>query len=536
MQRHYIAAVLIVTALGCQAQDCNPDEVAKPKVDAAAVTSQMDYVPSSARAVVRADRLDGVLKLVSTLAPKLPEATGIKATREAWNVGAGWDPFDAVQWSTWGLDSAAPAVAFNTRRGWVLVTEVSDPEVFPRWREAHTSKTAKVEQAHGFEFTTIGDTNAQIAIAKSVAFVTFPNDKFDQASFKEGVKKWVKLGKSERFANQLWYDQMNAKLKDAKLSGFIKPGQFMPDSEETGQAAVIWTRMKDQMGPVGWAAKFDVMRNEVTLEVVSKPDPKAPAFVTTLGRARGELPVVGGLVDPGVLAVVRVSADPKQVYTLVRSLMPAADRIELDTWLKDVQDVLNLDVMEDILTNLKGHAIVVVYGFNSKEFTANSNIWANIFSLEATREAVLLPIEDDERLRNVLDAVTTLSEGRLNRQAVGNSVQYAWIEEGNLTWAVIVAKEYAVFIDSTAAFDHAVTYERSARPLPKPLKDAGLDQLFEGHRSSIYVDSRALSNLLNETGNNEVAQWLSPFDTVIGWTEEDEKGGSKSTLVLGIGE
>ena len=533
--------LLVALAAACDVGSCQPQEVAKVQPAHEAPVEPVDLVPATARAVVKTDRFDSLLKLVKTLAPRLPEVLSFEGPRKAWIQDFGFDPLDSDRWAAWGIGAADPAALYNDGESWVLVLKTQDAKVFDRWGEAYANTMdILASDDSGWRFARVTpkakpDTAVSVAISDDYAFVLLPGSGATHASFMKAVTLSGQRPNAQLFRAQNWVVELSEKLEDQRMIAFVQPAEWLPKSQGEGQAQVIWQRMVAQMGPLAASAGYDPMRGEIELNIVSQTDVTQPAFVTSMGVARGELPVVGGLVDAGVLGVLRLSASPQNFYALVRSLMPASDRKDLDLWLKDVSKVLNLDVMSDLVTNLKGHAVIVVYGFDPAAFSpTNKNMMADFFSLDATREAVLLPIESGERLRNVLDAVTTLSDGKLNRQTVGDTVQYAWIEEGNLNWAIIVAADYAIVVDSTAAFDHAVIYARSARPLPKGMKDLGLDQLFDGNRSSLYMDSGALSNLMKEAGNAEVASWLAPFRSVLAWTQEGKKGDSVSTVILAV--
>ena len=200
-----------------------------------------------------------------------------------------------------------------------------------------------------------------------------------------------------------------------------------------------------------------------------------------------------------------------------RSLLPPESRTALDQWIQELDSALAIDLVGDVMTNLAGHAVVAIYGFEPSVLRIdNPQLAFDLLTLKATREAVLMPIADRKRMERVLDAWTQASRGKLSRQPAGDTVQYAWLEDGALSWALILGRDHVVFVDSTAAFDHAIAYERSARPLDAALIERGLPDLFEGiDRSGIYLDTTSLSNLLAESKNEQLASYLRPFKSFI---------------------
>jgi len=156
--------------------------------------------------------------------------------------------------------------------------------------------------------------------------------------------------------------------------------------------------------------------------------------------------------------------------------------------------------------------VIVIYGIGGDRLEWRSpGAIRRILELRATREAVLLPIQDRVIAEQTLDAFTQLSQGRLSRENAEHTVHYAWLEGGLLEWAFILDDTHLLFVDSAAAFDQAMIYERRGGSLSDELTP--LAPLMKGrHRSGIYLDTAILADILAQSGDSRIARWLEPFE------------------------
>lgn len=326
----------------------------------------------------------------------------------------------------------------------------------------------------------------------------------------------------------------------AHVAALLAPGPWLAELGTDDHARAIMTRLAHQVGPTAVAVESDSSEQTVEFEVRSRADPDEPVVVEKIGNAEGELPPLGGLVEPGVLGVLHLSVDPNAVYRVLRSTLPAPRREELDAFWRQTRQKLNIHGPEAILENLTGHAVVVFYGLELGEGRlegSTGEILRDVFELQATREVVLLPIRSRKRLERLLDKLTQVTRGRLSRQKSGHSVEYAWFDDGTLEWALILQDEHLLFVDSATSNAKASQYERQGRPLSaSELKEMRLSELFsDPKRSGLFLDTGALANLLHENGFERQAKWLGPFES-LEITTGMEGETSHSRLVLKLRE
>jgi len=533
MRRWWLASLLLLVALGgCE---CSPDEVASPDRETREV-SPTDVVPTSARALIEAERLDALLDILAAVAGQTAEDSLLRSSRERFRESLDFDLYASDDWQELGIDTASPVRLFEDGGHWVLHSAFTRDETLETWLKGPGAKFQVTrEEVEGFDLYRFGEGPKDIAVLYlatdgDYAFTIpvgraqprWPSQLEPEPLTVEQVKKrisrWVELGSSERWSQATWAKRIDKELEDEPIVATIRSRTWMKPAreEDPSQASVIYRRIRNQLGPVGIGLRFDPVGRRVRAKLAMSSDPREPTFVQDLQGASGEVPPVGGLIDPGVLGAARISVEPRKFYTLMRSLLPAQLRSELDEVIAEFDSELAIDVVEDVLTNLNGHVIAVFYGFEPDILTGeNPTLLADIFRLRATREALLVPIKSRERMEDVLNAATQLSKGKLNRQDTGSSIQYVWVDEG-LQWAIILAKDHIILVDSTAAFDHAVAYERNARPLGEVMRKKGLDTLFSGRdKSGLYLDAQSLSNLMFESKNNDLAAWLRPFSTIL---------------------
>lgn len=496
--------------------------------------SSIRWVPAEAENMVQTDQLETLIETVEPLFRRLPDASGFRVAATQWQKVLGIHPLKAEDWELLGVDSDQRATVFRAGDSWVLHGQLASTKMLETWLEARReARTFEVdtEGLEGWETTLLSSGGEEVALfaVRNRELLMLPAGRLLPGGATTGrraaLRTLLLTPADQRMEAQGWVKEFTPKFAKSNVAGTARPASWLPESMRVPQADVIYQRMKKQLGPLGFTANYRETSQTLELELMSSGDPREPTFVRDLKGARGTLPVVGGLVDAGVLGVARVSVSPRKFFDFGRSLLPAETRTELDSWIQRLDSVLRIDVVGDVLTNIKGHAVVAIYGFDPELLKlGNSSFAFDLLSLRATREAVLIPIDDQGRMERVLNAWTQASQGRLNRQAAGSTLQYAWLDEGALEWAIILAEDHVVFVDSTAAFDHALVYERAARPVEGALVDRGLPELLTGvDRSGFYVDAASLANLLSEAGNTSLAAWAMPFRSIL-VTSDVEKG------------
>ena len=163
-------------------------------------------------------------------------------------------------------------------------------------------------------------------------------------------------------------------------------------------------------------------------------------------------PAIGPLASKDKTpAIFRVSSQPQQLFDYCRSLLPPRMRQQSRRMLKLTTSRLKLDLQRDILENLYGHFLIAIHDFQDLN-------WTSLLDISATSKTLLIPIRRREPIRRALDIGTQLSQGKLSRQSEGNHLQYAWIEQGELKFAILLTEQFVILGDSPVAFDRGMAY------------------------------------------------------------------------------
>ncbi|MFB6372645.1 MAG: hypothetical protein ABEN55_05945, partial [Bradymonadaceae bacterium] len=276
----------------------------------------------------------------------------------------------------------------------------------------------------------------------------------------------------------------------------------------------------------GIRARLTSDQSDLSIDLRSRSTTGEPVVVSDLGTPSGTFPGLGGLVEPGVLGVVRVSVDPQSVYRLLVSTLPADRRARLKAFWKQLEQKLLIDGPESILENFTGHAVAVFYGLGDDILAGGRGAsLRRFFRLQSTREVVVLPITSRTDLERLLDKATQVSRGRLSRQQGKHTVQYAWFRDGTLEWALVLSDEHLVFVDSATSFDKALQFEHRGGALTaRQRKSMRIGPLLETRdRSGFFLDAATVGNLLAENGRERAAAWLEPVRSILLTTEMDDE-------------
>lgn len=507
---------------GCELTSCGdrpnlePDDPDKWAVD----TELARFVPTSARAVAVARDLETFDAYADFAEHRWSVAELRRVGRLVERLGAG-ERLDGEAAEKLGLSQRAPVVTFYDRGYWSVALGVDEPQRLEEAVEA-AGLEGKTAEFGSFDATYLepaesSESSAFFAHDGHLALIALPVDASVDAESPRLPSLWLPDSERTRFVETNEHRDLLMRFRDGEFVGVVRPSTWLANVRSEGHAEVLRQQLMSQLGPVGFQLNSPSLDETARLEVAMPGNSRAPEMVPELGGADGELPPMGGLIEPGVLSVARLSVDPEQLYALASSAMPAERRNNLGATLERLDEDLRIDVESDVLENLRGHAMLVAYGLEREAFESDETPWfLELVKLQATREAILMPIRDREPLEQVLDGWTTLSKSKLSRQRAGQTLQYAWLEEGELQWAFILSDKYLIFVDSAAAFEHAVAYEERARPLGEEFEEHGLTRLVDGqHQAGLFVDTATLTDLLAESERTEAVRWLRPFDSML---------------------
>ncbi len=357
-------------------------------------------------------------------------------------------------------------------------------------------------------------------------------------SDEEQASKWWGLDEGEGFEPQRDHrpDHWPASLASWRVHGELELASWvaplMPEAdsqrmERVGQALLggmetVHVARPDEAGA-------DDGRRIVEVWTPGAQDERE--LLLGLGEARGDLPDLGGLLRSGVPGVVRLSAAPEALFRAWRRTLGVEDQERVEQLLEDLDETLEVDVMGDVVANLSGQWAMVLLGLEQPFFErAGRERWMSLIRLEAPRMAAVIPFEDRERLRRVLDAMTQLSKGQLRRQAMDRTIQYAWLDDGALEWILILDDDYLVVVDSMGAFDQVRRWEQSPRPLEGEFAQRQVDDLLDRRQGvGAYLDLATIRAMVREGGDQELARWLLPVDALR--VESDIEGQRERTQI-----
>ncbi len=544
--------ILFFLGLGGCDNGCNASSASKAGTQQSVYA---EHIPQNAQAVVFAATFNELLKAAAAGQKYLPEQTGVAALRERGTQFLSEDMMSPTGWRTMGWAINQPATLFYAEKRLVLIAELHDPRAFQAQLatlEQRADYAFQREKSQGFNLFHVASLDRQplasvawrgkkalILLDQAVLSSQIEQDSdSERARGRDLLLEILKIEPEKRWKGVARQNELMQQSPPMAFHGAVEPAGWLLQKQTAGQARVLLERLAHQTGRVHFLANYEPETHKLKIHLRTHGSPGEPVMVPDLGEPTGDLPTVRGLIKPGVLGVVRLSGAPDQFFNLIRSALPADQRLALDKLFSDLDAELKIDVENDLIKNLKGHAIVVMYGIENRVFTTDNFRLADVFQLRATREAVLLPIQNRESMERVLNVMTQLSRGNLRRQAIGDSIQYAWLSDGALEWALILNNDYLIVVDSAAAVDHAMAYERSVQAPGAMLSDLGVEAIFEKtSRSGFYIDVVALSNILAESGHPIVAAWLRPFQAVVLTTDDvNQVGHTNIELTLSSDE
>lgn len=302
---------------------------------------------------------------------------------------------------------------------------------------------------------------------------------------------------------------------DVALHGAVDATSLLKHLGDQGRAGDVIDQLATQVGMVYWKL-HQGDKPGWYLELYTPGREGEPAGLPDLGEAHETLPDLGGVLRPGTPGVMRLSADPDQFVALIRSTLEAAEQQQLDATLQMLREQLQVDLEEQLLDNLTGQLAAVVYGIEDAFFELDGiELLASLVRLDTARAAVVIPIEDSEEVRRVLDAFTQLSQGALHREAGEHTIQYARFDDGALRWAMLLSDEHLTVIDSMVAYSHVQSWERSPSPLEDIFVQRNVDTMLDSTRGlGMYMDVATVRTMLKEGGDGRRAAWLEPLEAL----------------------
>ena len=501
---------MILVWMGC-GDRCSD---AAPPEGATGAHALAELIPADATAVAFSDDLGQLLEQVEEVAAIVPVDIAGPGTLE--------------QWSAVGAKSDGPAALFWKDGQWVLLGWV-DSEREPDLRQWSQEGSVQQRDVGGDDGAGILWTDDEDRWTQWMATdggriaagwsIDQSADSLDGAIWTlEDDERWRVEERTRRWADAEHED--SAEGGDKRVHGAIDGERLIRMLPGDDHAGVVLRDLAGDVGQVYWSVpNAEDKRWTIELETPGG----AEGGGTDLGEARGELPGLGGLIRRGSPGVLRLSAEPEQVMELFRENLDGPQQVQFDMMLEMLQKQLSVDLEQDVIGNITGQAAIVVLCFEDRFFELQGmERLAALMRLDATRGAVVVPFDDRESMKSVLNAFTQLTKGQLRRQATERTIQYARFDDGALKWAAILADEHLIFVDSAVAFDHVGNWESSPSPLDDIFVEHGVDSMLDGMRGmGAYVDVSTVRSLLREGGDDKMARWLEPLEAVRVTTDID---------------
>lgn len=296
----------------------------------------------------------------------------------------------------------------------------------------------------------------------------------------------------------------------AGWSGFVTPDAALARWKPSNpHAKELLAGATAQAGRIEFTARATAQGTDVELRMT--PRAGEEALVGSLGHPTADPPDVTGLLVDEMLGLVRLSADPHELWALVRTVATAEQRAALDELVATLRGEGALDIERQILDTLTGHIFIALYERSALAEPA-LNDW---LLLRATHEAVVLPIRERTPIRRALGAWTQLSRGRL--QALTTAAQseeqhdeWGYFDDGELRFSVVLGANFVAFVDSTVALDRARSWSTTV-PVPAELTRRGIGALLEGRdRYGLYADAALLEAWFGALPYGSVAATVAP--------------------------
>lgn len=284
------------------------------------------------------------------------------------------------------------------------------------------------------------------------------------------------------------------------LQGFLQGLKF-----EKPRSRELLERAAGQIGRL----EFEADLEERDLSATVRPQLRAgePRFVGTLGVPEGDLPDVSGLSD-GAVAIARLSAATPDLWVLFRSLLPAEQRLELDGFQSALRQELAIDLDDALVENLTGHYVAFAYDARPPEKQDDLLYW---LTGAGTEDAIFVGLKDAEKMQTLLNVWTQVSKGKLNTQKVdGSRNHWAWMEDGELSWAMVLGADNVVVVDGPQSYTHAVV--DTSDSIPSSLVERGVKELLAtGGRSGFYLDRSVLTAMAGSDSFLSRYAWVTAY-------------------------
>lgn len=464
-----------------------------------------EAVPADAVQVIYAKRLDELLHGLGAVVDAAPREFGA--------------PLTAGEWSETGAALDAPAAAFWRDDQWAVIAWV-DPEADASIELSETDAHRRAsEPGSWWQFSTEGwreyeeddrmtrwasTDGRRVAVGWALSEFAEP---LDEQIWELGDNHW-----SEPISYQWERDD----AVDLPVVVGVGEGAKLVDSVMYRFAAFdpVRDQVAEQLETVRWTLHEgdDSNHRVVRLQTAGTEE---RGWFSRFGHAGADLPPLGSLLGDKPVGAVRLSGDPQRVVDLVVEQLDGDQKMAVDSLLEFLSGELSIDIEGDFLGNLTGHVAVAVFDLEEEFVEREGMDWfVSLTSLEATRQAVVVPFEERESMVLVLDALTQISQGAFQRQGGDDVIRYVMFDDGELMWLVFVDDEHLVFVDNILASDRVRRWQSDAGEFDDRLVDRGVDEML-GQRTGVglYMDADRLREELDDE-IPDALRWIEPVEAV----------------------
>lgn len=514
-----ISALLMLTLLwgGCQRWQ---SALSTTQADPALVDEHGRWLPADAQLVSFWPNLEVVEQLLAVVQTRWPSMKPWISQRCALTQDSPLSICQPTSWPQLGINQSSGVGVFIQDGQLGLSVSLKHPDALTQALKAKLDAGQRWRlEARDDHSVLIVDDQERLAILEreQVALLLLSSPSNPKPG--QWAQQLARLPAQARWDQDAQHRQLTSRLYNPTSAFWVvnPASAFLSLPAESAQAISLRQRMAELQGKLGISMAYNASARRLSAQLYSQDAPQEATVVRDLRGASQELPPLGALISPGALGVVRVSASVEALNALWLSTLTQPQREQLSSFESHLRDELSIDLKDALWNNLTGHMVMVLYGLTPEVFAKDlMSALKDVFALQATREAILLTLHDGSKLARALDAATQLSQGKLRRQGVGEQIQYAWFEQGELRWALLVHSDYVIYIDSPVAYARAMQHIRRPEPLKPSWQTTNLQTLLtERDRSGLYLDINAWLGLLPEAQRAILSPWLSPVKSLL---------------------
>jgi hypothetical protein len=267
-----------------------------------------------------------------------------------------------------------------------------------------------------------------------------------------------------------------------------------------------------EWGGVGWRFVGDELTGRLSLGIKAETLAKFKG----LDQAQGAAPMMGALVGEDALVALRLSMDAGLFWREYQALMPERQRLYVQGALKNLKELAQIDVEEDLIKNATGNVVVAVYGVNPLMVLARSATER----MKVVTAAAHVQLKEPAKLAAVLDRLVGELGGALERRELdGGVVAWGFSRQSATAPPLTVYLKGDLLTVASNALPEAALVARlgGAAPLSGRVQGEATKRLLGAERASgLYVDMQKVGAMAAPLGGRLIADLLGPQEELVG--------------------